>query len=151
MIYRPPTRLDERQAQLAIVRAAFTLMEMLIVVAIIIALASLGGYYFMGALKTNQKKIAQTNVEGMLNTAVNNYMIDHGMQPPQSLQQLVLKDSVGGPYLKSANALIDPWGNPYGYNPHGVNPENGEQQPEIFTICPTDGTRISNLGYQKVH
>ncbi len=30
-------------------RAAFTLMEMLIVVAIIVALAGIGGYYLIGA------------------------------------------------------------------------------------------------------
>ena len=129
-------------------RLAFTLMEMLIVVAIIIALASLGGYYFMGALKTNQKKIAQSAVDGMLKTAVNNYTIDHNGRPPQSLVQLLQTDQLGGPYITSQAYLNDPWGQPYGYNANALNPETGAQEPEIYTTAP-DGQYISNLRHMR--
>ena len=41
------------------VRHGFTLMEILVVVAIILILAGLGGYYFMGQLKESRKSAAK--------------------------------------------------------------------------------------------
>jgi general secretion pathway protein G len=131
-----------RDAQLAVVRAAFTLMEMLIVVAIIVALAGLGGYYFLGQLNEANKKIAQTKAQSTIGQAVVAYMTSHGGQPPTSLEQLLQKDDLGGPYLKSRDDLKDPWGNVYQYNP-SAQTDTGAAEPEVFTFAP-DGTRISN-------
>ena len=145
MILRKEQRTpSEREVQFAVVRAAFTLMEMVVVVAIIVALAGLGGYYFLNTLKESQKKTAQVQVKTTLSTAVQNYMIDHGGQPPGQLQDLLRQDDRGGPYLKTQDALVDPWGNRYQYNPSGQNPDTGQQEPEIFTTAP-DGKLISNL------
>jgi len=149
ILHRLPPRRAEREARSAVIRAAFTLMEMLIVVAIIVALASLGGYYFIGALKSNQKKLAQTACDGMLKTAVTSYMIDHGGQPPQNLRQLLQTDQFGGPYITSDSYLKDPWGNYYGFNPVAQNPETGAAEFEIYTTCPADNTYISNLRRQR--
>jgi general secretion pathway protein G len=137
----PPSRPD-REIQLDILRAAFTLMEMVVVVAIIVALAGLGGYAFLNTLKTQQKNTAKINVK-TLETAVNNYYTDHSRYP-SSLQELLHKDSQGGPYLTSQDMITDPWGQTYQYTPNGVNPDTGEQSPEISTTAP-DGTRISNF------
>jgi general secretion pathway protein G len=136
-------RILPTEADGAATRSGFTLMEMLIVVAIIVALAGLGGYYFLGQLERSKKSIAATQCRSALNNAVTSYITDHG-QPPPSLQVLMTRDAIGGPYLQSSDALVDPWNRPYQYNPSAVNPETGEQQPEIFTFAP-DGTKISNL------
>lgn len=95
-------------------RAAFTLMEMLVVVAIIVALASLGGYYFMNQLRESQKKTAYIQLKSTLTPAVETYMLDHNQMVPDGLPVLLLKDEYGfGPYLKSESALRDPWGGYY--------------------------------------
>jgi general secretion pathway protein G len=132
-----------RRVEVEWVRAAFTLMEMLVVVAIIVALAGLGGYYFLGQYKESQKNMAKTQVK-VLGEAVEQYMMNHGSRPPARLEDLLVKDQQGGPYLKTRDVLIDPWGNPYQYNPNAQNPDTGEQEPEVFTTAP-DGTLISNL------
>jgi hypothetical protein len=71
---------------------------------------------------------AQANV---LLTAVKAYTIDHG-QAPASLDALLEKDDRGGPYLRDAEALTDPWGLRYQYNPLGGD----GSQPEVWTITP---------------
>jgi general secretion pathway protein G len=142
LLRRDLPRPASREAQAAFVRAAFTLMEMLIVVAIIVALAGLGGYYFLGQLNEANKKIAKTKAETTIMQACVAYYTGHGNQWPQSLQVLLQKDDVGGPYLKSEDDIKDPWGNYYQYNPNAQT-VNGAAEPEIFTSAP-DGTRISN-------
>jgi general secretion pathway protein G len=148
MILRKRTTVQAvRELEQSLIRAAFTLMEMLIVVAIIVALAGMGGYYFLGQLNQSKKKIAQTQVSTTLETAVTSYITDHG-QAPQSLEALLQKDDRGGPYLKGVDALTDPWGNRYQYNPSAAHPETGAQQPEIYTSDPTTGQKISNFSHR---
>jgi general secretion pathway protein G len=131
-----------REGELTVVRAAFTLMEMLVVVAIIVALAGLAIYAFLPQLENSKKKAAQVKAT-TLSTAAKNYYIDHGQYPGQ-LQLLLKKDDKGGPYIDNSDALKDPWGNEFQYNASATNVETGEQQPEISTRAP-DGTTISNL------
>jgi general secretion pathway protein G len=112
-------------------RAAFTLMEMLIVVAIIVALAGIGGYFLLGALIESQEEIARTQASGTLTNACKTYYMKHN-EWPQSLQQLLQKDALGGPYLETPDALIDPWGQPYQYNAQG--PNNNGMKPDIWAV-----------------
>jgi len=123
-----------RHAARRAVRPAFSLMELLVVVAIIVLLASIGGYYFMGALENAKKDAASTQVKGTLTPAVDAYKIDHGTYPA-SLQALLARSDNGkGPYLKSAEALTDPWGRAYQYNPAG--PNNNGLAPDIWAESP---------------
>jgi general secretion pathway protein G len=144
MILRQDTpRRAAREAELTLVRAGFTLMEMLVVVAIIVALAGMGGYYYFGVLEQTKKKTAESQVRETLNNAVDSYRLAAG-HAPQSLEVLLTKEG-GGPYLKSRDQLTDPWGRAYQYNANATNPETGEPEPEIFCQAP-DGTKLSNLG-----
>jgi general secretion pathway protein G len=111
-------------------RHGFTLMEVLVVVAIILVLAGLGGYYFLGQAKEAQRSAAKIQVK-TLTQATENYALDHNGNFPNSLADLLKRDQNGkGPYLKTQDALIDPWGNPYQYNAQGAN--NGGMQPDIW-------------------
>jgi type II secretory pathway pseudopilin PulG len=122
-------------------------MEMLIVVAIIVALAGIGGWFLMGALAGGQKDaaFAQTKV---LTSACQQYAIKHGNQFPESLEKLLEKDEQGfGPYLESEDAIYDPWSTPtnrrkYQYNKEG--PKNKGLKPDIWTTDPKDNTEIGN-------
>jgi general secretion pathway protein G len=122
-------------------RLAFTLMEMIVVVAIIVALAGVGGFYLLGALGGAEKDVARTQCKGPLQTAVQTYYVNNH-QWPSSLSVLLNKDANGkGPYLEDQNAIIDPWQKPYQYNAAGTR--NNGRRPDISTIAP-DGTEIGN-------
>lgn len=122
-------------------RAAFTLMEMLVVVAIIVALAGIGGYFLIGALSQSQRDIAKTQARGTLTTAVKTYYTRHNSWP-QSLQQLLQADTKGPPILEDADALRDPWGGTYQYDPNGQM--NGGRKPDIWAVDPKDGHKCGN-------
>jgi general secretion pathway protein G len=119
----------------AAVRAAFTLMEMLVVVAIIVTLAGIGGYYYLRQADEAKKNAARIQVKTTLTQACENYYIDHNSTWPPSLDALLVQDEAGkGPYLKDADALRDPWGRPYQYNAAG--PNNNGRQPDIWSDSP---------------
>jgi general secretion pathway protein G len=110
-------------------RHAFTLMEMLVVVAIIVMLAGMGGYYFLGQYEASKKSTARSQVKATLTPACETYYLHHDTYPP-SLEALLVADEKGGPYLKTADALRDPWGKPYQYDPAGTH--NAGRQPDIW-------------------
>ena len=109
-------------------RSAFTLLEILVVVAIILVLASVATISLMTVLKENKDDAAKMNAANLAK-AVQAYMIRNpDAAPPQSLEE-VIKYVEG----QDHNKLIDPWGNPYmlAYNESGspyvyaTNPETG--------------------------
>src|SRR5215831_7551625 len=114
-------------------RAAFTLMEMLVVVAIIVALAGIGGFFLLGQLGGAQEDIASAQVTGALTQACQAYKVKR-FEYPATLQLLLQRDAIGGPYLESSDALLDPWGHPYQYDASG--PKNNGMKPDIWTIVP---------------
>ena len=96
----------------------FTLIEVLIVVIIIAALASMVTPFLMGIPDSTKRKIAFGDMRS-INTALNVYRLDHGSYP-KSLDALRSGDRAE-PYLQIDP--IDPWGNKYRYKfPGTVNP-----------------------------
>jgi hypothetical protein len=89
-----------------------------------------------------ERKIARLKAQ-TLGQATLSFIINNGKSPEQ-LVELLQKNDLGGPYLKSASALVDPWGQPFQFNPDAVQPGTGQAEPEVFTIAP-DGTRISSF------
>src|SRR5262245_35099493 len=108
-------------------RRGFTLMEMLIVVAIIVILAGIGGAYMFGALVTARDGVAKAKIKTLegqcelyrLNRAANNLLEEF----PASLDVLLQPDPANGnkPYFTDPDALKDPWGNVFVYDPSGQN------------------------------
>lgn len=88
----------------------------------------------------NQLEIAATQVSGPLTNACQAYRLKHDGFP-KNMMELIQKDAVGGPYLESPDALIDPWGKLYQYDPKG--PRNNGARPDIWTVTP-DGIEIGN-------
>ncbi len=99
-------------------RAGFTLVEILLVVAILGILAGVAVVSISG--KTARANIAatRTSIQAVL-TAVDMYEVDNGAYP-SSLQNLLTKGSEGnwnGPYIRDGRMPKDAWGNDFQYTP----------------------------------
>jgi general secretion pathway protein G len=124
-------------------RRAFTLMEMLVVVAIIVALSGIGGYYYFAQLDKADETKAKAQVT-LISKAVETYMVDHHGQRPGGLEALLAQDEYGGPYIETAEALVSPWGTPYQYDASGGH-HNG-RKPDVFVVNLKNGKEIGNWG-----
>ncbi len=110
-------------------RAAFTLFEMLIVIALIALLAGVAITNVDKIFGQNQETIARIFVSDTMKAPLTSYKIHMGSYPStaQGLQALLTSpDGSGerwkGPYLDtSGNKLpVDPWQNPYQYRYPGT-------------------------------
>ena len=99
------------------------------------------GYFLLqpmdGEGKTDQ---ARTTIKGTLTSACDAFRLKNG-RFPKNLEELLQQNEFGGPFLKSPDFLIDPWGRPYHYDPAG--PRNKGLDPDIWFVHP-DGTEIGN-------
>jgi len=120
-------------------RKAFTLMEMLIVVAIIVILAGVGTVYLLPQLQKSKEGIAKTGAVSLSN-AIKMYATDHDGSFPNDISALTQKDDRGGPYIKP-EGLLDPWNKQYQVDPSGQH--NNGAEPDVFTTSP-DGKVIGN-------
>ncbi len=120
-------------------RRAFTLMEMLIVVAIIVILAGIGTFYIMpqfeGA-KEDTARVKAYNVEKALMSFYKDYD-----QYPTDLTALTQRGEYGGPYI-GEEGLVDPWGQVYQFDASGSTYNNGAK-PDVFTTY--NGKIIGNF------
>jgi len=98
----------------------FTLMEILLVLAILVVLASMVTLGYSQIQKGANIKAAKTQLN-LLESAVNAYSIDVGTLP-SSLESLVQlppdlprPDKWNGSYLAKTQLPVDPWNQPYQY------------------------------------
>lgn len=113
------------------VSRAFTLMEMLLVLAIIALLVGMGTYMMINVLGDAEEGKAKADVSS-LEASLVRYKTKTLVYPTteQGLEALVRMPTVGPkpqsykPLLRKA-ALTDPWGNPYQYaRPGKFNPDS---------------------------
>lgn len=102
----------------------FTLLELLVVLAILGLLAAIVGPQVLRFLGGARGQTAQVQVRNIA-SAIDLYQLDMGRLPTQAegLQSLVTQPAGAagwnGPYLPRADALTDPWGQPYIYRVPG--------------------------------
>jgi len=111
-------------------RSGFTLIEILVVIAVLAMLAALVAPNVFQHVGTAKDATARSQIE-LLGAGLDAYRLDNGRYPTteQGLEALQtqpathpLPSNWRGPYLRKAIPM-DPWGNPYIYlSPGEVNP-----------------------------
>jgi general secretion pathway protein G len=107
-------------------RAGFTLVEMLVVLAIIGLIVGLVGPRVLNYLSESKVKAAQIQMENLA-SALDLFYLDAGRYPSteEGLAALAVRpagvSSWNGPYLKTASVPRDPWGHNFLYRAPGQN------------------------------
>jgi len=130
--------LHKNPANAVAARTAFTLMEMLVVVAILLILVGAAVPIYLAYKDDAQVDRARADVK-MIGDACSNFNIRYGRYPA-SLEELVYPPNGGRAYF-TEDKLHDPWGNFYSYDPNNGHPNTGE--PLVYTVSP-NGQEIRN-------
>ncbi len=115
-------------------QAGFTLLELLVVLAILGLLAAIVGpqvIKYLGSSKAKTASVQARNVAASLEL----FRLDAGRYPTEAEGLSALMKAPpsvpiwNGPYLPQASALVDPWGNPYKFKVPG---DHGEV--DVFSL-----------------
>ncbi|HEX4607609.1 MAG TPA: prepilin-type N-terminal cleavage/methylation domain-containing protein [Urbifossiella sp.] len=126
-------------------RAGFTLLEVLVVVAILVILSTVAVVATTRYLEDARKSRAQLQCRSLA-TAIETYYLNpqSGNQYPDNLQQLLNPPFGGTSLLKNGqDDLNDPWGGQY--QVQFIQGNDGAQMPLVHTTA-RDGTQISQYG-----
>ncbi|MFO0879280.1 MAG: type II secretion system protein GspG [Gemmataceae bacterium] len=113
-------------------RRAFTLLEVLVVVAIIVMLAGVGGYYLIQRYEESKISRAKIDAEA-LSSQVETFKLNNG-DYPNTIEALAQPQPGGGSALVPPDKIRDPWGKPYQIDPAGQR--NGGNKADVFTTTP---------------
>jgi len=133
-------------------RSAFTLLEVLIVVAILVVLASIAGIYVFRSYEDAKKDTAR-NQTHTIEKACKMFLLKV-KRPPTSAAELIvpvaIEDGSGqmtGPFLEGGQgAITDPWGKVFTIN--GMERQNGEIRFWVGTTS-SDNQTIQNFDPQQ--
>tara|TARA_A100001037_G_scaffold306249_1_gene350174 strand:- start:2744 stop:3178 length:435 start_codon:yes stop_codon:yes gene_type:complete len=121
--------------------AGFTLVEMLIVLAMIGLVAGLTIYNLSGSFESGKINTARNWVNGPGKAAVTTYYIQAGNYPNSLDDLLTTVAGATSPVVDKPSGLLDPWKKKYQYKapPGDKNPGSFD----LWTTAP-DGTMIGN-------
>ena len=130
MHLKSPAAFTQRSASRAL--RAFTIMEILVVIAIIGMLVGLAVSNITGVSENAKIDLARVFVKSSISVPLQQYMMHMGDYPSTAdgLQSLLTPpvnkaDRWRGPYLMEKKIPEDPWGNPYQYRYPGNHNKNG--------------------------
>ena len=118
----------------------FTLIELMLVLVIIGAIAAMVVPRLAGRSEDARRKIAEADIKGNLSVALKLYEVDNGRYPTteQSLASLLSKPTAPpvprnwkGPYLEQEP--LDPWQKSYAYRYPGSHPPKDY---DLFSLGP---------------
>ncbi|HYH64818.1 MAG TPA: prepilin-type N-terminal cleavage/methylation domain-containing protein [Urbifossiella sp.] len=128
-------------------RAGFTLLEVLVVVAILVILSTVAIVATTRYLEDARKGRAQLQCRS-LSTAIESYKVNAAnptFEEPTDLGQLLQPPFGGTAFLKNGDQdLIDPWGQQYQMKQYGQG--DGTTIIQVYTFSKNDGTPISQFG-----
>lgn len=128
-------------------RRGFTIIEVMIVIAIILALSGLVGFALIGQSAKAKKGIAETQIR-LIKSGIKAFYVDYGRFPSEDEGLAVLWNKSGmqseedqakwTKYLESP-VPTDPWGSAWGYR---AESENREGEYDLWSYGPDkqDGT-----------
>jgi type II secretory pathway pseudopilin PulG len=115
-------------------------MEVLVVVAILVILASVASVVVFRYLEESKENVARLTIQ-KIETAVTAYRISHG-DYPESLEVLILAEG-NKPAALEEKDLRDPWQRPYIYEPTNLHPQTGK--PRISSQGSVPGDPVSAI------
>jgi prepilin-type N-terminal cleavage/methylation domain-containing protein len=126
-------------------RSAFTLVEMLVVVAIILALAAIAVPITLSVLDSSRRDIAKSQCKGVLSQAVTSYQLDSDVNPdgglPGSWADVKNSRKAG----LAPEATIDPWGHEFHLAVPGTHTRGGvTNQFDIWSDCGGSADSVGN-------
>ncbi len=138
---------SSRSLRSSAARRGFTLLEILVVLAIIGLLVGVLVKNVGGGFASGQSSTAKIFVNSTVQTSLVRYRIDMGDYPSttEGLEALVAAPSGkadrwrNGPYIDGGKVPLDPWGEPYVYRYPGTRNRTGY---DVFSKGPdrTEGT-----------
>src|SRR6516225_11414711 len=117
-------------------RSAFTLMEMLVVVAILVVLAGAAVPIYMRYLDETKITTARLNCKTIAET-LETYKLKMG-DYPANLEVLIQVQQDGTPPYFAREALMDPWQHEYQYAPQGQH-NAALGKPDVWSQGPRMG------------
>lgn len=134
-------------------KSGFSLIEILIVIALIAVLATVAIGNLGGIFGGQQEKVADIFVNQTLKTALTPYRLDVGSYPSteEGLQALV-KAPAGkenkwkGPYIEASEVPKDPWDNPYQYRFPGSKNVNAARGYDVWSLGPDGAESADDIG-----
>jgi general secretion pathway protein G len=146
MHHKYPALYVRRPAQAAV--RAFTILEMMIVIAIIAMLVGLAVGNFEKMFGESKLAVAETFVKSSIKLPLQQYSMHMGDYPntAEGLQALITPpgnskaDRWRGPYLSENKIPLDPWKNPYQYRYPGTHNKSSY---DVFSFGP-DGVENEN-------
>ncbi len=106
-------------------RRGFTLLELILVMAILVLLSSLAVVGVMQIQRNSQSDAALTQI-ATLKQSCRMFKLNVGRYPSQlgdlvALPSGLTQQQWRGPYLQDGRVPVDPWGNPFNYSADEMN------------------------------